>query len=141
MKRNRLLTVFLIVLLAMSLLTSCSLIRKQQKQDIQEDYHEINKLIKDKEFRLAYVEDDQICLYDKDRNLLEQIPLPDVSASFYVKYIEKKKNTLFFVQGGSVDDTWGLMIVNDDSDDLMQGLGSISRAGIGIYEFTTQWGN
>ena len=56
-----------------------------------------------------------------------------------IKFIgaHKDDNIVYFTTGGAVDDEWGIMFVNDGSDSMMEGLGSVARISGNAYEYDT----
>lgn len=90
------------------------------------------------DFSNAYISKDTITLYDEENLLISEVPFTSTDDYKSVICIRKDGNTLFFVLQGSVDDESGIMFVNDDSGDFLDGINSIERIGGNFYKYDTQ---
>lgn len=99
-------------------------------------FRKINEIIKDLEFHLAKAKDGKIILYDRHYEPISEIPFAEYDKSITFIGAHKDDNTLYFITGGSVDDEWGIMFVNDGSDSMMNGLKRVDRMGGNAYEYS-----
>lgn len=100
-------------------------------------FKKINEIIKDLEFHSAKANDGKIVLYNNKYEPICEIPFESYDRS--IKFIGARKDNdiVYFITGGAVDDEWGIMFVNDGSDSMMDGVGSVSRIGGNSYEYDT----
>ncbi len=106
--------------------------------DEKEQYcRKINEIIRDLEFHSAEAKDEKIILYDKDRNPTSEIPFAEYDESQKLIYARKSGDIVYFTTGGSVDDEWGIMFVNDGSDSMMDTIWRADRMGGNAYEYNT----
>ena len=89
------------------------------------------------EFDSAEAKDRKIILYDKDRNSTSEIHFEEYDEKQKFIYARKSDDIVYFITGGAVDDEWGIMFVNDGSDSMMNGVGSVARIGGNSYEYDT----
>ena len=105
-----------------------------------EDYdlycYGINEVIKDIDFDKGDIADGKIVLY-KDGLEVFNRDYEEFDSEFNIKYIRKEDNKIFFVLNASVDDDEGIMFVNDDTNGLMDGLGSLERINGNSYKYKT----
>lgn len=127
--------VFLIMLLAgLLLLNGC----KARHSDVLTDYcYMLNEKLIGADFDKAYVADGVISLYDSGDTLLMEIDFDAYDESKKVLYIRKENQRVYFILGGSVDDEYGIMFVNDESNELLDGIHTIERVGGNAYEYST----
>lgn len=97
----------------------------------------INEQIKDLDFFTAEVSGGMILLFDRDDTLITEIPLEKYDKDKKILEIRKNSSIIYFILGGSVDDAYGIMFVNDDSDWIMKGISSLERIGGYYYKFDT----
>ncbi len=100
-------------------------------------FRKINEIIKDMDFFSATAEDGRIMLYDRERNLISEIPFEEYDKSQKFIYARKSDNIIYFITSAAVDDESGIMFVNDGSDSMMDGIGSASRIGGNSYAYDT----
>jgi len=113
-------------------------IHDERGQTEKEEYcYKINALIKDADFNIAKIEGSKIMLYDIERNLTDEIAFEDYSSKFEIEYIRKEDEIIYFVFDVAVDDEWGIIFVNDDSDKMLNGIKSIKRIGGNSYSYST----
>ena len=100
-------------------------------------FRKINEIIKDLEFHSAKAEDGKIILYNDKYEPIREIPFESYDKS--IKYIgaHKEDGVVYFITGGAVDDEWGIMFVNDSSDSMMDGVGSVTKISGNSYEYTS----
>ena len=136
--KNRMWIAISTVVLAICLTGCYSTTNHQVEQDTVDYCYQINKLIKDFDFHTAEVTDAGIVLLDKNFDELETVPFDDYQQHIKILGIHKNGEVIFFVLSGSVDDEQGLMFVNDDSNQILDGLNSIDRVGSNYYYYDTQ---
>ena len=106
-------------------------------EDYEEYFYEINKLIKDEDFCTAKVEDGKIVLYDSQQNSIRELPFDQYDKSIDFLYARKEGALIFFVTSAAVDDEQGILFINDDSNNMLDGIHSIKRVGRNSYEYDT----
>ena len=104
-------------------------------QESEEYFYEINKLIKDEDFCTAKVKAGKIVLYDAQRNPIKEIPFDKYDKSIAFKYARKEGTLIFFVTSAAVDDEQGVLFINDDANNILEGIHSIKRIGGNSYEY------
>lgn len=106
-------------------------------QEYDEYCYKINKLIKDIDFDKGNIDDGKIVLYSGETEVYNY-EYEDYNAKYKIIYIRKEDNKIFFVLNASVDDDDdGIVFVNDDTNRLMDGLGSLERIGGNSYKYKT----
>ena len=122
MKRN-ICFVLIFIMLEMFFLTSCD----SSSNKSTEDYLcKINSIIKDMNFYTAKANENKIILYDHKQEMIKEIPFEDYDDDMEFIYARKEESAIYFVISGSVDDEQGIMFVNDDSDDFLDGIKTIN---------------
>ena len=124
-------------MLIWTLLFLCSACASFDYQEHEEYFYEMNSIIKNMEFHKAKMEENQILLYDVQNKLITKIPFEQYRADIDFICAYKEGATIRFVTGGSVDDEEGIMFVNDDSDNILDGIHSIERIGGNSYRYST----
>ncbi len=102
-----------------------------------EYYTSINRMIKDADFCTARVDEGQITLYDTDNSVIETIEFDFYDRSIPLVYIRKELGNLYFVTAGSVDDEYGVVFMNDSSNNL-DGIMSLERIGGNAFLYSTR---
>lgn len=100
-------------------------------------FRTINAIIKDLDFHSAKVEEGKIVLYNKEREIISEIPFAYYNKNIKLIRARKEGSIVYFTTESAVDDEWGIMFVNDDSDKMMDGLNRVTRVGGNSYEFST----
>ena len=100
-------------------------------------YTSINQTIKDQDFYIARVSDSEISLYDKNNIIVETIGFDFYDRSIPLVYIRKEHGNLYFVTAGSVDDEYGVVFMNDSTNNL-DGIISLERIGGNSYLYSTR---
>lgn len=132
---------FMILFCVVTLLfCGCSIGTNSDNSEIEREeqyFRKINEIIKDMEFHTAKVKDGKIVLYDKNYDPVSEVSFKDYDKS--IKFIGARKDgpIVYFIQYGAVDDEWGIMFVNDDSDDMMNGIWHADKIGSNSYEYST----
>ncbi len=106
-------------------------------EESEEYFYEINKLIKDEDFCTAKVKAGKIVLYDAQRNPIKEIPFENYDKCITLLYARKEGALIFFVTSRAVDDEQGILFINDDSNNMLDGIHSIKRVGGNSYEYDT----
>ena len=100
-------------------------------------FRKINEIIKDLEFHSAKAKDSEIILYNNENEPICEIPFAEFDESQEFIYARKSDGIVYFITAGAVDDEWGIMFVNDGSDSMLDGVGSVTRIGGNSYEYDT----
>lgn len=136
--KKRTWVVLSIVGLAVCLMLGCyALIRDQKEQETIDYCYQINKIIKDRDFYTAKVTEKGIVLYDRNFNEMEIVPFDSYKRHIKFMGIRKDSGLIYFTLLGSVDDEWGIMFVNDETNIMMEGIHSLERVGGNYYYYDT----
>lgn len=100
-------------------------------------FRKINEIIKDLEFHSAKAKDGEIILYNSKYEPICEISFAEFDESQEFIYARKSDSIVYFITSGAVDDEWGIMFVNDGSDSMLDGVGSVTRIGGNSYEYDT----
>ena len=130
-----LLNKYLILILVLAFM--CSSCSAPNYEKTEEYFYKMNSRIKDMEFYKAEMEGNEILLYDAQNKLITTIPFEKSTHDVDFIYAYKDGTTIRFVTGGSVDDEEGIMFVNDNSDDILEGIHSLERVGGNSYRYST----
>ena len=104
----------------------------------QEEYcYKINRLICNETFDIAEVQDSKIVLYSFDGAQLKEIPFLEFDKTVKIVYVRKEGMITYFVLDGAVDDENGIMFINDESNQILDGVKSITRIGGNSYRYDT----
>ena len=106
-------------------------------QDSEEYFYKINKLIRDENFYTAKAYDGKIVLYDSQQDPIKEISFDKYDKNIDFLYARKEGPIIFFVTSGAVDDEKGILFINDDSNNILNGIKSIKRIGGNSYEYDT----
>jgi hypothetical protein len=106
-------------------------------EDSEEYFYKINKLIKDEDFCTAEVKPGKIVLYDDQKKPIRELPFESYDKSIDFLYARKEGALIFFVTSAAVDDEQGILFINDDSNNMLDGIHSIKRVGRNSYEYDT----
>ena len=98
--------------------------------------YEINNMIKDIDFDNGKIADGKIVLYNDDKEVFNQ-DYEKYDSGFDIKHIRKDDNKVFFVFAATVDDEEGIMFVNDETNSLLDGIGSLERVNGNSYKYKT----
>ena len=102
-----------------------------------EYYTSINRMIKDQDFYTARVSKGQITLYDKNNIIVETMGFDFYDRSIPLVTIRKEFGNLYFVTVGSVDDEYGVVFMNDSTNNL-DGIMSLERIGGNAFLYSTR---
>ena len=69
--------------------------------------------------------------------MIKEIPFEDYDDKIKFIYARKEDSVIYFILSGSVDDEQGIMFVNDNSDDFLDGINTIIRIGGNSYHYGT----
>jgi len=109
-----------------------------KKTNEQEQYfREINEIIKDLEFHSAKAKDGKIILYNNKYEPICEIPFEEYDENIKFIGAHKDDGIVYFITAGAVDDEWGIMFVNDGSDSMMEGVGSVDQIRGNSYKYDT----
>ena len=123
-------SIFCVVLL---FVCSCQRIDYEKAE---EELYEINLLIKDTNFNTGKVEGDMIFLYNEKNEKVKEVKLNRIFKT-NIKSIRKEKNLIYFVLSGSVDDEDGIVFINDNVNDVLDGVKTIKRIGGNSYQYSS----
>ena len=115
-------------------------VQQSRINDVDEEeqyFRKINDIIKDLEFHSAKTKDGKIVLYNENYEPISEIPFNDYDKSIKFIYARKNGSIVYFIQQGAVDDEWGIMFVNDDSDGMMSGIWHADRISGNAYKYST----
>ena len=102
-----------------------------------EYYTSINRMIKDQDFYTARVSEGEISLYDKNNIIVETMGFDFYDRSIPLVTIRKEFGNLYFVTAGSVDDEYGVVFMNDSTNNL-DGIMSLERFGGNAFLYSTR---
>ena len=123
----------MLVVICVSTFVSCG-VKSTEEYDLY--CYEINKIINDIDFDNGNIFDGKIVLYNDGSEVFNQ-DYENFNSDFNIKYIRKEDSKIFFVLNASVDDDEGIVFVNDDTNGLMDGLGSLARINGNSYKYKT----
>ena len=129
---KKLMTVMLVVI-CVSTFASCGV---KSTKDYDLYCYEINKVIKDIDFDKGNIVDGKIVLYNDDLEVFNR-DYEQFDSDFNIRYIRKEDGKIFFILNAAVDDEEGIMFVNDDTNSLMDGIGSLERLNGNSYKYKT----
>ena len=98
--------------------------------------YEINRMIKEIEFEKGDISDGKIILYNDEKEVYNQ-SYDKFDSKYKIMYIRKDGNKVFFVLNASVDDEDGIVYLNGELGDVMNGLWSLERLGGDSYNYKT----
>lgn len=108
------------------------------KEELSEEYYYgINSLIRDLDFSTARVEDSSIVLFDSDNQQIGEIAFESRQRNIKTINIRKVDSIIYFIINGAIDDETGIMFINDDSNEMLDGIQSIQRIGGNSYQYST----
>ncbi|MBR5390203.1 MAG: hypothetical protein IK141_02745 [Clostridia bacterium] len=125
------------ILTVVIMLAALSACHKQQDNQEYEYFYVINKIVKDDDFFTANVDDYKIQLYDRDLNQIAELPFASYNPKIQVLEIRKDGSIIYFVTKGVVDDEEGIFFINDDMNQILDGIKSIKRIGGNSYQYST----
>lgn len=109
----------------------------KNEQDAIDYYTKINNMIQDYDFNIARTEDSKIILYDSSNTQIGEIDMTDQSFKYPIVYIKKEDYILKIITGGAVDDEHGIVFINNDLNNALDGITSISRVGGNSYKYSS----
>ena len=129
---KRILTVLLTAILILTF-ASCGI---KSTEDYDSYCYGINQLIKDIDFDRGTIHDGKLILYNDGSEVFNQ-KYENYNENFEIKYIRKEDSKVFFVLSASADDDEGIVFINDEKNNLMDGLGSLERINGNSYQYKT----
>ena len=103
-----------------------------------EYYREINALLKNADFSTARLHEGVITLYDAALTPIEEITFDSYDPQIPLVSIRKNENSIHFIPGGSADDEYGIVFMNEGSDQILDGIVSPERIGGNSYIYSTR---
>lgn len=137
MKKKRLILLIVIMIVIILGVVSWLTILPQYSTNRNDYYYSINSLIKDYSFSIAKIEDDKIVLYGVEGEQIDAVDFKKSCDSKNPIYIRKYRNNLFFVENVAIDDENGILFINDNSNEILDGIWSIKRVGGNSYKYST----
>lgn len=121
------------------LLSSCG---QYNEQDVSRYCYQINDVIKDCDFNIAKINQGKIELYDSNLSVVSSIPFNDYRDDIEIIYIEKYDEKLLFVLNASLDDSEGIMIINDEGlnesiSEVFDGIMKLEKIDGRTYKYST----
>lgn len=107
-------------------------------RDLSDYCYGINSMVKTYDFAYGYIDGEYIALYDNSKTKTAEIAVNDSLSDGNYLYFYKTGENLRFVTSRKADDETGIMIVNDESDRIFDGLWSIKRVSGNSYYYNTQ---
>ena len=104
----------------------------------EEYFYKINSLIKNEDFYFAKVADYRIVLYNLKNEPQKEIVFDDYNVKIKLVSIRKDGSIIYFITSGSVDDEQGIVFINDDLNDKLNGIKTIKRIGGNSYYYNTR---
>lgn len=98
--------------------------------------YEINRMIKEIEFEKGDISDGKIILYNDEKEVYNQ-SYDKFDSKYKIMYIRKDGNKVFFVLNASVDDEEGIVYLNGELGNIMDGLWSLERLSGDSYNYKT----
>lgn len=98
--------------------------------------YEINRAIKDIDFEKGDISDRKLILYNDGKEVYNQ-SYENFDSKYKIIYIRKDGNKVFFVLNASVDDEDGIVYLNGENGNIMNGLWSLERLGGDSYNYKT----
>ena len=129
---KRILIVLLTVILILTLI-SCGT-KSTEEYDLY--CYEINQLIKEIDFDRGTIDDGNLILYNNESEVFNE-KYEKYNTNFEIEYIRKEDSKVFFVLSASVDDDEGIVFINDETNNLMDGLVSLERINGNSYRYKT----
>lgn len=110
----------------------------QDTSNVSDFCYNVNSLVKTYDFAYGNISCNNIILYDDNDKEIAEIPIDNLEERDKIIYFYKKSNNVYFVISRSVDDESGIILVNDESDSILDGLWSIKRVGGNSYYYDTK---
>lgn len=100
----------------------------------------INSVIKDLNFDTAELSENKITLFDESRDVIDEIAFADYEKDVKILYAYKKQSAIYYVTSAVIDDTCGIVFINDGStDEIFDGIKTIKRVGGNSYWFSSMY--
>lgn len=120
------------------LFTNCAIVNQQVSSGERNIYYyKINSLIKDENFSTAKIEESKIILYNEKREMEKEIIFDEYDKRIPVLYIRKDENLIFFVEWGIVDDEGGIVFMNNELKNILDGIYHIDRIDGNYFKYST----
>lgn len=126
-----------IIVIGMIAMALCLGLFIGQRTDEQDEYfYKINALIKDQDFTTAKIDDGKISLYDEGQ-IVKEISFGEYDPKKQLEYIRKDGPVIYFVTAGSLDDECGIIFINDETNNIFDGIKTLTRTGGNSYCYKT----
>lgn len=100
-------------------------------------FYQINSLVKEYEFYTAKVKENKIILYNNEFQEIKEIDFEEYNQDIHLLGIRKENDKIYYITDGAVDDEGGIVFINSDSNDLLDGIKSLKRVGGNSYQYST----
>lgn len=100
-------------------------------------FYQINSLVKEYEFYTAKVKENKIILYNNEFQEMKEIEFEEYNQDIHLLGIRKENDKIYYITDGAVDDEDGIVFINSDSNDLLDGIKSLKRVGGNSYQYST----
>ncbi len=110
---------------------------KSNVEEIDEYCYKINNLIKEYDFYTAKVEQSKIVLYDNEFQELKNINFEEYNQNIPVINIRKENDNIYYITNRTVDDEVGIVFINSDTNNVLDGIKSLKRIGGNSYQYNT----
>lgn len=137
MKSKKIIVVAVVLVIFLLAGILWNIYQKQKDIDIEHYCYTVNQHIKDFNFSYAEISDGAISLYTDTGKLIEKISFSEYNKSLNILSVRKEENSVFFILNKSVDDEVGIMFINDDSANILDGMNSIERIGGNYFRYDT----
>ena len=109
--------------------------------ELESYYHSINNLICDIDFLRAEINGNIVTLYSDKNEKINEITIgqDNIEVGKLIKYIRKEGNIIYFIRSVAVDDEYGIMFINDESNNLLNGIKKAERIGGNSYSYSSRY--
>ena len=103
--------------------------------------HSINELIRDIDFSRGEINGNIVTLYSDKNEKINEITIgqDNIEVGKLIKYIRKEGNIIYFIRSVAVDDEYGIMFINDESNNLLNGIKKAERIGGNSYSYSSRY--
>ncbi len=121
MKRTVSILLAFVISLIITFFCGCSV---KSDSELEEYCHSVNELICNIDFSYAKTEGKTIILYSDKNQIIDEIitECDNIDAEQQIKYIQKEGNIVYFIQSVAIDDEFGIMFINDETNNVLNGI-------------------
>ena len=77
-------------------------------------------------------------MYDLEQEPLKAILFNELDENIKFNYIRKEGNSILFIISAAVDDEEGIIFINDEANNTLDGIKTLKRIGGNSYSFSTR---